>query len=291
MQTTKICLLRCVYAGFFSLILLLYADSYISNHSPEKYFCHSWQESRHQFNAFIITASCLGIRYNSTLKNLNRAFPNVFRFYCFKNIPLNDTRIHAGPTVHLKKISSLLISMIEIWSFEIQKFATNELDWSFIFEDGIDIVDRLSSSLKLGSPNYPLLLQEVMRDREVQLNDGFFYLGTCNSSFNVTSRPLTSNLKANHLFHHYRGHGLCSYATAITKRRARFFWTEISLYRSSEFEPTIDFYLQQYNIRSHSYFYTVGANIKWSSRIEQYGILFRDPEIFGSLVDDIEVSN
>jgi hypothetical protein len=237
-------------------------------------------------NAFILTSSCTSIRYNTTLKNLERSFPNFFRFYCYLSLPLNDSHIHTSNVLLFKKFSSALVSTVQIWTYEIPKYASDELEWSFFFEDDVNIIDPKTASPVISSWfNYTPILQELMHDLEVQEEHGFFYLGICGPKFNFTHRPLRASTSVvNDTLFHYKGYGLCGHALAFTTKRARLFWTEISTYRPASAEAGADRYIRDYCVRSGSNFYTLGANKHWPPKPEHRGLVFQDRGVFSTTI-------
>lgn len=179
--------------------------------------------------AFILTVSCVGARYNFTMHNLERSFPHFFSFHCCQSVPLDDPRIPLDNDTLLKKFSAGVISTALIWTYEIPKYASSELEWSFFFEDDVNIIDTNTTILQLTTKiNYTQILLQLMYDKEVQENDGLFYLGICGPTFNFTDRPLQAKAVINETVFHYRGYGFCGHALAFTTRRARLFWTDIS---------------------------------------------------------------
>jgi hypothetical protein len=204
-------------------------------------------------NAFILTSSCAGIRYNTTTKHLERSFPRFFHFYCYESLPLNDSRIHSSNITLLKLFSSSLVSTIQIWTYEIPKYASSEMEWSFFFEDDVNVVNPETAAPQISTWfNYTPILQELMHDEEVHKTHGLFYLGICGPIFNFTDRPLQATSDRNETLYHYKGYGYCGHALAFTTKRARLFWTEISSYRPASYDAGADQFIHEYCKRSGS---------------------------------------
>ena len=260
-----------------------------------EYFCiditRNFKESKNRsdnlFNAFILTASCTGERFKKTSENLQRAFPDFFHIRCFQSISLNDSRIHTSNDTLLKIFSSVLISTIEIWTYEIPKYASQELEWSFFFEDDINVVNPETAAPIISMwLNYTQLLEELMEDDYVRKHDGMFYLGICGPEFDIMDRPLHVNLFSNESIFHYRGYGLCGHALAFTTKRARTFWAELSSYRPAIHESGVDRYVREFCLRTGSRYYTFGANKQWPSPEEHYGLVYQDRGVFRSTVHE-----
>jgi hypothetical protein len=230
-----------------------------------------------QINAFIITYDCTSVRFNITKKNIERVFPNYFHIYCFKSIPLNDSRVHTASSSVAKKFSSHLITFVEIWTHEIPKYSTNgDNQWSFVFEDDVDFIEPSKASLS----NYINPLEELMQNPEIQLNHGVFYLGICGPTFPEGNAPLLSK-SANNTLSSHKGYGWCTHAMGLTTKRAKTFWVEISLYRPSP-EGGMDLYLVEFCSRSKNHYYTLGSNLHWPPGIGHVGIAFQDRGRFQS---------
>jgi hypothetical protein len=228
-------------------------------------------------NAFIITTECYSSRFNATKENIERVFPNYFNIYCFKAISLKDPRIHTIPSSVLKKFSSNLISFATIWTYEIQKYSqVDDDEWSFVFEDDVNFLDPSKFSL----PNYISALQELMNNPEIHQKHELFYLGICEPIYENNTQPLVATFSNNSLFSH-KGYGFCAHAMGFTTRRARHFWTEISLYRPSP-DAAIDLFLRDYCIRSGNRYYVLGSNFQWPPATGHYGIAFQDRGRFSS---------
>lgn len=78
-------------------------------------------------------------RYNSTLKQLNDALPDFFRFHHKQPVPHNDSRILRTGDM---KVSSLLLTFIDLWN-DIGSRPAAQLhddEWVFFFEDDVGIV-------------------------------------------------------------------------------------------------------------------------------------------------------
>jgi hypothetical protein len=228
-------------------------------------------------NAFIITNNCTSLRFNTTKENIERVFPNYFHIYCFKAIPLNDSRIHTAASTVLKKFSSNLLAFVRIWTYEIPKYSKNgELEWSFVFEDDVNFIEPSKVSLL----NYINALQELMEYPEIHLNHGVFYLGICGPTFTNQSHPLITKSSNNSLLS-YRGYGWCLHGMGLTTKRAKDFWTEISSYHPTT-DRVMDAYLREYCIRSRTEYYTLGSNLHWPPGTGHYGIAFQDRKRFSS---------
>ncbi len=230
-----------------------------------------------KINAFIITVDCNSLRYNVTRENIERVFPNFFEFRCFLMIPLNDSRIHTSEVILWKKFSSNLLSFIDLWTYEIPKYSeNNEFQWSFIFEDDVNFNDPS----KVGLRNYITSLQEFMNNPDVQIKDGFFYLGICGPKYLNDTELLNTNKS----LISQRSYGYCLHATGITIKRARSFWGEIASYRPNSPDLALDHQLREYSIRSKHYFYTFGSNFLYPPGTGHYGIAFQDRGRFSTTI-------
>ncbi len=230
-------------------------------------------------NAFIISTNCSSARFNFTKQNIQRVFPNFFTVHCFKPILLNDSRIEQSASLLTKKLASNLITFVTLWTYEIPKFSTNdELEWSFVFEDDVDFIEPSNFSL----PNYINAIQELMHHPEVRLTDGMFYLGICEPSLANDNRTLITSFSNNSLLSR-RGCGFCAHAMGITTKRARTFWTEISLYCPIPNGAT-DIYIYRYCARSGNHYYILGANMQWPPKTGHHGIAYQDRSRFRSEV-------
>lgn len=231
-----------------------------------------------RINAYIIASNCISDRFNSTKQNIERVFPNFFNIHCVKPVSLADRRIDRSLELLKRKLASNLITFVTLWSYEIQKDSTaGELDWSFIFEDDVDFIDPSNFSL----PNYISALQELMYNPEIQLKHGLFYMGICGPIFENNSQPLITPFTNNSLLS-YKGCGNCAHAMGLTKRRAKNFWTDISLYCPIPNGAT-DIYINRYCSKNDNY-YIFGSNIEWPPNIQHYGIAFQDRDRFRSRV-------
>jgi hypothetical protein len=123
-----------------------------------------------------------------------------------------------------------------------------------------------------------------MNNPEIQLKDGFLYLGICGPEYPNNSQPLMSKTTNSSIISR-RGYGFCLHATGITARRSRLFWTEISSYRPSPGESSLDLHIREYSIRSKNYFYTLGANLHYPPGSGHYGIAFQDRDRFWSTIN------
>ena len=281
-----------VVSSVMGMFLTLAYYEYASDRQPFLYAntCNRSKPPipRQYSNAFILTTSCTGIRYNTTLTNLERSFSQLFRFHCCLLLSLNDSRVHPGDIISVKQRSSILVSIIQIWTYAIPKHTSSELQWSFIFEDDVNVIDMITTPHQISTwSNYTAMLQELMHDEEVQEKDGFFFLGIYSPLFNTTDRPLQYKSITNGTFFHYKGYGSCSHAFAITTRRARLFWTDISLFRSSQDDTGIDHYIYGYCSRGSHHFYTFAANKQWSNPPQHSGLVFQNRNAFQPLVNGI----
>ena len=129
-----------------------------------------------RLKAYILTGDCQSLRFNATRENIDRVFPFLFDVRCYLTIPLNDSRIHTGPTLIMKKFSSNLLAFVELWTYIIPGQSTKDpYEWSFIFEDDVNFINPTRVSLL----SYNNALQQLMNDPEIQRKDGFIYLGIC----------------------------------------------------------------------------------------------------------------
>ncbi|CAF4237048.1 unnamed protein product, partial [Adineta steineri] len=230
-----------------------------------------------RINVFIITYSCISLRFNVTKENIERVFPNYVNIYCFKSIPLNDSRIHTSPTSILKKLSSNLLSFINVWTYEIPKYSKNgDLEWSLVFEDDVNFVEPSKFSLS----NYINILQDIMQNSEIQLNHGFFYLGICGPTFSKNNTSLVTKFPNNTLLS-TKGYGWCAHGMGLTTKRAKEFWTHISSYRPTP-DAAVDFFIREYCIRSKTDYYIIGSNYHWPPGTRHYGIAYQDRGRFSS---------
>ena len=230
---------------------------------------------RTKFNAFIITENCSSIRFNATKTSIEIAFPNFFTFICHPYVSLNNSRIDVSEIVQMKIYSSNLITFVDIWTKEIpQRSTSNEHQWSFIFEDDVDIINASSVSL----PNFIQPLRQLMFNVEIERDHGFFYLGLCQGIYDNDSQPIIFNQTSHQLLSR-KGCGFCRHATAITTQRAELFWTEISSYRPG-LEGSIDHIFNDYCQRGGTHFYTFGANIPSPFNSLHTGIAFQNHKRF-----------
>ena len=229
-------------------------------------------------NAYIIALNCTSARFNFTKRNIERVFPNFFDIHCITPIRLTDPRIDRSLDLYERKLASNLITFVTLWSYELQKDSTgSELDWSFIFEDDVNFIDPSNFSL----PNYINPLQELMYNPEIQLKHGVFYLGICGPTFENNSQPLLASFSNNSLLSQ-KGCGNCAHAMGLTKKRARHFWTDISLYCPIPNGAT-DIYIHRYCAKNDKY-YIFGSNIEWPQNTQHYGIAFQDRERYRSQI-------
>ena len=229
-------------------------------------------------NAFILSANCISARFNFTKQNIERVFPKFFSIYCFKPILLNDSRIDQSLSLVGKKLASNLISFATLWTYEIIKYATgDESEWSFIFEDDVDFVEPS----RFGLPNYLDALQQLMSHPQAQLEDGIFYLGICGPTFASSNHSIAVPLSNNSLFIR-KGCGRCAHGMGFTTKRAKHFWTDISLYCPIPNGPA-DIYIQKHCAKTGNY-YVLGSNLQWPPGSSHRGIAFQDRQRFHSEV-------
>jgi hypothetical protein len=234
------------------------------------------QIQRHA-NAFVIS-KCNSARYNFTIYNLGRGFPKFFNFICHEYPTLNDPRIHTSPDLVAKKISSNLIAFTDIWTYEIPNHSKYEHEWSFVFEDDVNIVEPFERLLKrkVSLSNYNEILIGLMHHDEVRNIHGFFYLGICGPIFEKTDRPIKT---VHSIIHHYNGYGSCAHAMATTKKRSRNFWSDLASFRPNN-DDAMDTIIKAFSIRSSMKFYTLGANIEMPKGTGQFGIVYQDRRQF-----------
>lgn len=215
------------------------------------------------------------MRFNATKRSIELAFPNFFHFICYPHVSLNNSRIHVSEIVSMKVSSSNLITFVDIWTKEIPKRSnSNANQWSFIFEDDVDIINASSLSL----PNLIEPLRQLMSNAEILREHGFFYLGRCVANYDNDSQAIVFNQTNNRLVSR-KGCGLCRHATAITTQRAELFWTEIASYRPGH-EGAIDYILNDYCQRNRNHFYTFGSNIQSPFDSYHTGIAFQNHQRF-----------
>lgn len=234
--------------------------------------------SEKKINAFIITAKCYSERFNFTQINIEKAFPNLFQIHCFQSIPLDDSRIHTGDNILWKKLSSNLLGFIELWAYKIPELSTNEFDWSFIFEDDVDFVNATDVSL----PNFNEPMKEFLNDRQIRMKDGFFYLGMCEPQYPRNESYLFKN--STNMLVVPKAYGFCLHASAITAKKAKLFWTEISSYRPNAQELSLDYQLRNYCERSKNLFYVFGTNFQCPPDSRHFGIAYQNRKRFISTV-------
>ena len=211
-------------------------------------------------NAFIITADCSSTRYSIAKIAIEEKFPNFFNIICFRSIPSNDSQIY----------KSQRLTFIEIWSYEIPKYSKdNEYQWSFIFEDSVNFLN--SSMFRITNLTGPL--EEIMNNRDIQMKDGFLYLGICSPTFSNTDRAILLK-STNDGVVSRKGYGPCLHASAITAKRSKLLWTEISSYRPSISERSLDHQLQEFCMKSKTHFYTLGSNFHYPPGTAHYGIAY-----------------
>lgn len=233
-------------------------------------------------NAFIIS-QCNNARYNYTVSNLEKAFPNFFNFICHRYPLLNDSRIHSSSDLVAKRVSSNLIAFADIWTYAIPNNSDYDSQWSFVFEDDVSVVEPsrwISHNQGLTSLNYTEILIDFMHDEEVRDEHGFFYLGICGPIFLKADRPITVY---HDVIHHYKGYGSCAHATAITAKRARTFWADLASFRPNP-DRAMDTSLYTFCVRSQTMYYTFGANIEMLNGTKHFGIIYQDSDKFNTTV-------
>ena len=269
--TNKQIYIKVILIGLLILALHFLTSENISAKSNKIF------QSQQTINAFIISADCYSIRYNTSKANLERAFPKFFTIRCFRSISLNDSRIHTSDVLLWKKFSSNQLSFIDLWTKKISP--QNDYDWSFVFEDDVNFANPSVVSLS----NYIAPLERLMYNPQVRENDGFFYLGICGPQFVNETRSLLS-MGVNHSLSSRRGYGYCLHATGITAKRSRDMWSEIASYRPNAPDQSLDGQLRQYTIRSEHYYYTLGSNIHYPPGTGHYGIAYQDRGRFPSTI-------
>ena len=162
------------------------------------------------------------------------------------------------------------------------EFHHNQLylkEWTFIFEDDVNFVDlpvREASNLTES-------LQKIMNNPDVQIKDGFLYLGICGPTYSNNAQPLLLKNK-NITVVSRKGHGYCLHALAFTEKRSKLFWTEISSYRPNPSDLSLDYQLRHYSIRSNSSFHILGTNFEYPPGTGHFGIAYQDRGRFWSTV-------
>jgi hypothetical protein len=121
-----------------------------------------------------------------------------------------------------------------------------------------------------------------MHDPEIQLEDGMFYLGICGPRFKNGTRILMSSFSNNSLVSR-RGCGHCVHAIALTTKRARNLWAELSSYIPTP-NGAFDVFVQHYTSRSDHHYYILGANKEWPRHTGHRGIAYQDRQQFRSEV-------
>lgn len=231
--------------------------------------------------AFIISENCKSQRFNATKKNIRRALPNFFNILCFPAIPLNDSRVHPINDAVVKKLSSNLLAFIQIWTYEIPKRSKNQLDWTFIFEDDVNFIDTPKPALS----NLTGPLRKMMNNPEIQIKDGFMYLGICGPTYSNASQPILLKNRKEPVISR-KGSGYCLHATAITAARSKLFWTQISSYFPNVGDRSLDYQLRQYSLRSGTFFYTLGTNYEFPPGTGHFGIAYQDRGVYRSTVSE-----
>ena len=237
-----------------------------------------------KLNAFIITSACNSRRFNATKGNLEDAFPNLFRIHCFLTIPLNDSRIHTSNLRTWKQLSSNLLAFVQLWTYIIPSYSKgNPHQWSFIFEDDVNVLNASRFFL----PNYIEALHQLMTHPQIKYHDGFFYLGACGPEY-LNKTPIITIKNTNETLVSKKGYAFCLHASAITAKRSRLFWTDISSYRPGSSDLSLDLQLRDYSIRSGNHFYILGSNFEFPPLEEHYGIAYQDRGRFISTVSERE---
>jgi hypothetical protein len=178
-----------------------------------------------------------------------------------------------------KQFSSNLLAFVELWTYKIPKDSKNLYDWSFIFEDDVNFNKPQTVFLS----DFITPLQELMIRPDVQMKDGFFYLGICGPIYPNNKSVIISN-NTNGTFYSEKGYGFCLHASVITAKRSRLFWTEISSYRPNPTEHSLDFQLQSYSVRSNNSFYIFGSNFLFPPGTGHFGVAYQDRGKFESTV-------
>ena len=124
-----------------------------------------------------------------------------------------------------------------------------------------------------------------MNNRQIQYNDGFLYLGICGPVYSKIHQPILIKSTNDGLLSR-KGYGYCLHASAITAKRSKLLWTEISTYRPSSGELSLDFQLRLFCRRSNTNFYTLGTNLEYPPGTGHYGIAYQDRGRFESTVSD-----
>ena len=239
-----------------------------------------FSSSSKRIKAYVITADCRSSRFRVTKQNIEGAFPNFFDVICFRSIPFNDPRVDPRTEPLWKKYSSNQLAFIDLWSYVIPKHSMrDELQWSFIFEDDVNF----NNASEVFLPNYISALQELMKDPDVQLKDGFIYLGICGPMFLNTTHPLIANNTNGTLFSQ-KGYGFCLHSSGITARRSKLFWSEIASYRPNIPDASLDLQLRDYSVRSKNYFRTFGSNFLYPPGTGHYGVAYQDRGRFSTTV-------
>ncbi|CAF1351716.1 unnamed protein product [Adineta steineri] len=234
-----------------------------------------------KLKAYIITHDCNSIRFNTAKQNIERVFPKFFKISCFLGISLNDSRINVSSGLPYKKVTSNLLAFVDLWTYEIPKYSNNsEFEWSFVFEDDVNFGDPSRVSLK----NFIIPLKEFMQRPQIQLEDGFFYLGICGPEYNNYSQIIISENTNNTLISQ-KGYGYCLHASGITAKRSKIFWDEMSSYGLNAYDQPLDSQLHEYSMRSKKHFYIFGTNFHYPSpNIRHYGIAYQDRGTFRSSI-------
>ena len=231
-------------------------------------------------DAFIITANCNSSRFNGTKENIERVFPNFFNIHCYKNTPLNDSRIHTSPVLLFKQFSSNQLAFIDLWTYIIpKKAAGDDLYWSFIFEDDVNFNDPA----KVALTNFTGALLEMMFNPQVQLKDGFMYLGICGPKFDNDTSMLVSS-DTNNTLVSQRSYGFCMHASGVTARKSLLLWAEISSYRPNAADSSLDLQMRDYSMRSGNHYYTFGSNFLYPPGTGHFGIAFQDRGRFSTTI-------
>ena len=182
----------------------------------------------------------------------------------------------------MKTVSSNLLAFVDLWTYVIPKeSASDPYEWSFIFEDDVNFINPSKVALL----SYNNALKELLYNPEIQRQDGFVYLGICGPSFLNDTKPIVAKVTANvnQTLISRKGPGCCLHASCITAKRSLLFWTEISSYRPN-LDLSLDKQLNDYSIRSSTFFYTFGANLLYPPGTDHFGIAYQDRGRFSNTV-------
>ena len=270
-----------VYIRFIVICLLLLIIYSFFHKDKPKYVPNisiEFKTNRTKYKTYIVTENCDSERYRVTKNNIEIALPNFLDISCYPFIPLNDSRIHHNPLPLLKKFSSNLITFINLWTYQIPAdLKDDEDEWAFIFEDDVNFVNSTTCFQK----NFIETMNVFLNNPEIRKKHGFLYLGICGPIWDNVDPIISENTEKN--LTSQIGCGFCLHAAAITPRRSRFFWTEVSSYRPND-DGSLDKMVQSYCVRSGNHFYTFGSSFHYPMNTGRYGIAFQDRGRFGSTV-------